>query len=444
VLFDKAYKLSWGRKRLPATVLIGAQWGDEGKGRVADWLAAQADIVARFAGGDNAGHTVRVGDDTFKLHLIPSGILHPGVTCILGAGTVVNPLTLLREMADLHKGGIEVTPDRLLIDARAHIITPAHLALDGASETALGQDAIGTTKRGIGPAYMSKMARTGIRVQSMAEPEQFGDQLQKAINESNRTLQALYSQQAVDSGPSVGQYVDAARRLAPFIRDAVSYVQDALDAGKRMLCEGAQGTLLDIDHGMYPFVTSSSPTVGGALTGLGFGPRHIDRVVGVAKAFSTRVGSGPFPTELTGELGDRLRGTGEKPWDEFGTTTGRPRRCGWLDLVILRYARRLNGLTELVINKLDVLSGFDTLKIAVAYKIEGKQVTALPYDLMTLGKAEPVYEELPGWTEDIMNTRHLTDLPKNARRYIDRIQEIVGVPITSIGVGPARDQVILP
>jgi adenylosuccinate synthase len=427
---------------MPATVLIGAQWGDEGKGRVADWLAAQADIVARFAGGDNAGHTVNVGGQTFKLHLIPSGILHPGVTCILGAGTVVNPLTVLSEIAGLHKKGIEVTPDRLLIDVRAHIITPAHLALDGASEASLGEEAIGTTKRGIGPAYTSKMARTGIRAQAMLEPEQFGDQLQKAVREGNRTLQALYGQQPVNGDSLVAQYVDAARRLAPYIRDGISFVQDALEDGQRLLCEGAQGTLLDIDHGMYPFVTSSAPTVGGALTGLGFGPRYVERVVGAAKAFSTRVGSGPFPTELRDALGDRLRGTGEKPWDEFGTTTGRPRRCGWLDAVVLRYSMRINGLTELVINKLDVLSGLDELKIAVAYNVSGQRTTTLPFDLKVLEQAQPVYEMLPGWSESISGAQRLADLPANARRYIDTIRQVVGVPISMIGVGPERNQII--
>jgi len=429
---------------VPATILIGTQWGDEGKGRVADWLASQADVVARYAGGDNAGHTVRVGNDTFKLHLIPSGMLHPGVLCVLGAGTVINPLTLIREIDNLRKNGIDVTPERLLIDGRAHIITPAHLALDGASETLLGQEAIGTTKRGIGPAYTSKMARRGIRAHVMTDPEQFGDQLQKAVAEGNRALQHIYGQQPMDAQAMIAQYVEAARQLAPHICDAVEVVHDALDAGKRVLCEGAQGTLLDIDYGMYPFVTSSSPTAGGALTGLGFGPRHVDRVVGVTKAFSTRVGSGPFPTELHGALGDRLRGTGENPWDEYGTTTGRPRRCGWLDMVILRYAARRNGLTELVLNKMDVLSGLDEIKIATGYTIDGQEVHTMPYDLVVMGRAEPIYESLPGWSEDITQARRLPDLPANARRYIARIEEILGVPISAIGVGPARDQVVLP
>lgn len=428
---------------MPATVLVGAQWGDEGKGRVVDWLSAEADIAARFAGGDNAGHTVRVGDQTFKLHLIPSGIIHPGVKCILGAGTVINPLTLLHEMADLAKSGIAVTPDRLLIDGRAHIITPAHIALDGANESSRGDEAIGTTKRGIGPAYVSKMGRSGIRAHAMTEAEQFGDQIKAAIEEGNRMLRSIYGSRQIEVDPPTAQYVEAARRLGAYVGDAVTYIQDTLEAGKRVLCEGAQGTLLDIDHGLYPYVTSSSPTVGGALTGLGFGPRHIDRVVGVAKAFSTRVGGGPFPTELTSPLGDRLRGTGENPWDEYGTTTGRPRRCGWLDAVTLRYAARLNGLTELVINKLDVLSCLDEVKIATAYQIGSKRINTIPYNLRELDRAEPIYESVPGWTEDISDLRRLEDLPANARQYIDRIEHIVGVPIVSIGVGPARDQVIL-
>ncbi len=359
-------------------------------------LPAAPDVVARYAGGDNAGHTVRVGIDTFKLHLIPSGILNEGAVCVLGAGTVINPLTVLREMGDLEEGGIHVTPDRLAIDPRAHIITPAHIALDGAGEQALGKDAIGTTKRGIGPAYASKMARTGIRAEAMSSVEGFGDLIERAILEGNRTLESLYAQPPIDAiTAKTAEYVEAARLLAPYLRDGVALVQDALDEGKRILCEGAQGTLLDIDHGMYPFVTSSTPTVGGALSGLGFGPRYVDRVVGVAKAFSTRVGGGPFPTELSDALGDRLRGTGENPWDEFGTTTGRPRRCGWLDMVIIRHAVRINGLTDLVMNKLDILSGFEELKIATAYTIHGARVTTLPYDLALLAAAEPIYETLP-------------------------------------------------
>jgi adenylosuccinate synthase len=429
---------------MPATILIGAQWGDEGKGRVADWLSGQAAVVARYAGGDNAGHTVRVGNNTFKLHLIPSGILHEGVKCVLGAGTVVNPLTVLREMDDLKKGGIMVTPERLAIDPRAHIITPAHIALDGAGERARGDHKIGTTHRGIGPAYSSKSARTGIRAGEFRDSEKFGDLIERAIKEGNQQLEKIYGLPHLEGGKDkTAQYVDAARRLAPYLADGVELVGDALESGKRVLCEGAQGTLLDIDHGWYPFVTSSSPTSGGALTGLGFGPRLVDRVVGVAKAFSTRVGSGPFPTELSNELGDRLRGTGENPWDEFGTTTGRPRRCGWLDLVILRYATRINGLSEIILNKLDILSGFDELKIAVAYEIDGVRTEKLPRDLEIVARANPIYETLPGWSENIMSARTLEDLPGAALNYIDRVESILKIPVSAIGVGPARDQVIV-
>ena len=429
---------------MPATILVGAQWGDEGKGRVADRFAADADVVARYAGGDNAGHTVRVGDHTFKLHLIPSGILNENAICVLGAGTVINPLTLLREIDDLAAGNVIVTPARLVIDPRAHIITPAHIALDGANEQALGQNAIGTTKRGIGPAYSSKTARTGIRASSMLDPERFGDQIERAIADGSRTLSALFGQTTIDDATGkTAQYVDAARRLSPFVRDGVALVQDALEAGQRVLCEGAQGTLLDLDHGQYPYVTSSSPTAGGALTGLGFGPRYVTRVVGVAKAFSTRVGGGPFPTELSGVLGDRLRGTGENPWDEFGTTTGRPRRCGWLDMVLMRYAVRLNGFTDLILNKLDVLSGLPELALCVAYNIDGQRVETMPYDWELLARAQPIYETLPGWSETIWGTQSLADLPAPARNYLDRVAALLQTPITGVGVGPERDQMIV-
>ncbi len=429
---------------MPATILVGAQWGDEGKGRVADRLAAESDVVARYAGGDNAGHTVRVGDNTFKLHLIPSGILNENALCVLGAGTVINPLTLIRELDDLAAGGIMVTPVRLAVDPRAHIITPAHIALDGASERVLGQNAIGTTKRGIGPAYSSKTARTGIRAGSMSDPERFGDQIERAISEGNRTLTALYGQTPIeDASGKTAAYVDAARRLSAYIRDGVALVQDALEAEQRVLCEGAQGTLLDLDHGQYPYVTSSSPTAGGALTGLGFGPRYVTRVIGVAKAFSTRVGGGPFPTELFGTLGDRLRGTGENPWDEFGTTTGRPRRCGWLDIVLMRYAVRLNGFTELILNKLDILSGLPELALCVAYEIDGHRVETMPYDAEVLARAHPIYETMTGWTETVWNAATLADLPANARAYLDRVSTLLKVPITGIGVGPERDQMIV-
>lgn len=426
---------------MPATIVIGAQWGDEGKGRVADWLAAEADVVARYAGGDNAGHTVVVGEKIFKLHLVPSGILHEHVVCVLGNGMVVNPVNLLREMDQIAAMGVEVTPDRFIISSRAHLITPAHIALDSASEKALGNQAIGTTLRGIGPAYMDKTGRKGIRAGQMLNVEEFADALYHMVEEANVTL-ARQGGVTLDPKVVTTDYIDAAERLRPYIKDTTVYLNDRLKDGARVLCEGAQGTLLDIDHGDYPFVTSSSPTAGGALTGLGIGPRHIDRVMGVAKCFSTRVGSGPMPTELHGELGNRLRGTGEHHWDEYGTTTGRPRRCGWLDAIILRYAAAVNGFTELFLTKLDVLSGFDELKIAVAYHIDGKRYEFPPVTLSETERAEVEYITLPGWHEDISKVKEVGDLPEATRAYIQKVSELCGTPITTISVGPERDQLI--
>lgn len=426
---------------MPATILIGAQWGDEGKGRVADWLAAESDVVARFAGGDNAGHTVHVSSDVFKLHLLPSGILHNHVTCVLGGGMVVNPVNLIKEIKALAKMGVEMTPERLIISTRAHIITPAHIALDSASEKARGEQAIGTTLRGIGPAYMDKTGRKGIRMGQMLDVESFADALYTTIEEANVTLQRMGSE-TLNPQTAAAEYVQAATTLQAHIQDTTLYLNERLKEGARVLCEGAQGTLLDIDHGDYPFVTSSSPTAGGALTGLGFGPTQVDRVVGVAKSFSTRVGGGPMPTELDGEIANRLRGTGEHFWDEYGTTTGRPRRCGWLDAVVLRYAAQLNGFTELVLTKMDVLSGFDELKIAVAYEIDGKEYRFPPSTVLDLERAKPVYETLPGWQENISGARHSLDLPEAACAYIERISQLCDTPIKTVSVGPERDQLV--
>lgn len=426
---------------MPATILVGAQWGDEGKGRVADWLAAEADVVARFAGGDNAGHTVVVGDKVFKLHLIPSGILHERVTCVLGNGMVVNVINLIKEIDQIAAMGVPVTPNRLIVSSRAHLITPAHIALDVASEKARGSGAIGTTLRGIGPAYMDKTGRRGIRAGQILDMEAFGDALQEMMERANASLVAQ-GQPPLDPRAAISEYLEASARLQPYIRDTSAYLNDRLSQGARVLCEGAQGTLLDIDHGDYPFVTSSSPTAGGALSGLGFGPLYVDRVVGVAKGFSTRVGSGPMPTELHGALGDRLRGTGENFWDEFGTTTGRPRRCGWLDAVVLRYAAQVSGFTDLVLTKLDVLSGIDELRVAIGYQINGQHVTQLPTTLQELEQAEPVYEVLPGWQQDITQARQPGDLPVNALSYVRRVSELCGVPLRAVSVGPERDQLV--
>lgn len=426
---------------MPATILVGAQWGDEGKGRVADWLASQSDVVARFAGGDNAGHTVVVGASVFKLHLVPSGILHDQVVCVLGSGMVINPVNLLREIDELLAAGVQVTPERLIISTRAHIITPAHVALDSASEQARGAGKIGTTLRGIGPAYLDKTGRSGIRAGQMLNLEHFADALYTQIEAANvrLTAQGLAS---LDPQAAAERYLDAARRLQPFLQDTTSYLNARLKAGARVLCEGAQGTMLDVDHGDYPFVTSSSPTAGGALTGLGIGPRCVERVVGVTKCFSTRVGSGPLPTELAGALADRLRGTGENFWDEYGTTTGRPRRCGWLDTVMLRYSAQVNGFDQMVLTKLDVLSGFETLQIAAAYELDGARLTAMPSTVEELARVQPVYESLPGWSEDLTGIRRWSDLPDAARRYVERIADLCETPITTISVGPERSQLV--
>jgi adenylosuccinate synthase len=426
---------------MPATILVGAQWGDEGKGRVADWLASDSDVVARYAGGDNAGHTVYVGSKVFKLHLVPSGILHERVTCVLGGGTVINPVNMLREMDELRALGVDITPERLVISTRAHIISPAHIALDKASEQALGTEKIGTTLRGIGPAYMDKTGRSGLRMGQMLDVESFAEALYAHIETANAKL-TRDGCETIDPQQSAQAYVDAAAKLRPYLRDTTQYLNERLRAGDRVLCEGAQGTMLDIDHGDYPFVTSSSPTSGGALTGLGFGPLYVDRVVGVTKAFSTRVGSGPLPTELSGALADRLRGTGANFWDEYGTTTGRPRRCGWLDTVMLRYAVQVNGFSEIVMTKLDILSGFDELQIATAYELDGKIIDFLPVTTAEQSRVKPIFDRVPGWQEDISAIRRWDDLPEATKHYIDRVAELCGTPINTVSVGPERDQLV--
>jgi adenylosuccinate synthase len=428
---------------MPATIVVGTQWGDEGKGRVVDWAAERADLVARYAGGDNAGHTITVAGERFALHLVPSGILYPERLCLLGGGMVINPHSLLSEMDGLAARGVDVSPARLKLSVGAHLILPHHIALDGALESGRGDEAIGTTKRGIGPTYTDRSARVGLRAGAMRNPEDFSEKVYQAVEEKNVLLTRVYGQAPLDAEPIAAQFHDYARRLAPYLADVSLIVNQALERDEYLLCEGAQGTLLDLSHGTYPFVTSSSPTSGGALTGLGFGPRYVERVIGVAKSFTTRVGAGPFVTELFDERGDRLRGTGADPWDEFGTTTGRPRRCGWLDAVILRYAARINGLTHLALTKLDILSGFETLKIAVAYDHQGERLEHLPLDAETFAACRPIYEELPGWTENIRDARTLDDLPQAARGYVQLVQELVGVPITLIGVGPGREQAIV-
>ena len=427
---------------MPLDIIIGAQWGDEGKGRITDLFAAQADIVARFSGGDNAGHTLTVNGEIFKLHLIPSGIVHEGTTCLIGSGVVVNPAVFLRELDALEARGIDVSPNRLKISHNAHLITPAHVALDKALEQQRGDEAIGTTQRGIGPAYTDKTTRAGIRVGALADSEGLGDLIHTHIRAKNEVLTKIYGVEPLDATAVAAQYAEYARRIEPYLINGPAFLDEALRSGRTVLAEGAQGTFLDLDHGTYPFVTSSSPTAGGALIGLGVGPKMVGRIVGITKAFTSRVGSGPFATELDGEAAVRLRGTGDKPWDEFGTTTGRPRRVGWLDLVMLDHARRVNSFTELVITKLDILSGIEQLPVCVAYELNGERLDGFPADLKTSALCQPIYETLPGWEEDIMEVKQWENLPTNAQNYLQFIAEKTGVPISYASVGPGRKQVI--
>lgn len=431
---------------MPLNIVIGTQWGDEGKGRVVDLLAKQADFVARYNGGDNAGHTVTVGSQTYKLHLIPSGLIHPHPIGLIGSGVVVNPATLLSEMEMLRGAGIEVNPDRLRLSYAAHMITGGHIALDKAMEEAKGQEKIGTTLRGIGPAYTDKVARSGLRLEGMLSPESFAESVAAHIETVNQTLTAIFQAQALDVKAMASEAYEYARQLAPYIDDVSAILHRAMKDGRRVLAEGAQGSLLDLDHGTYPYVTSSFPTAPGALVGLGLGVGGVERVVGVTKAFQTRVGSGAFPTELSGEVAGRLRGSGENPWDEFGTTTGRPRRVGWLDLVLLRFAARINGLTELALTKLDILTGLDPVRLCVAYRRRGSQgeetLRDLPLGPGNLTDFEPVYEELPGWKQDLQAVRRWEDLPQQARDYILRIEELCGAPIRLVSIGPERSQIV--
>lgn len=423
-------------------IIVGTQWGDEGKGRVVDLLSANADFVARYNGGDNAGHTVTVKNQTFKLHLIPSGIIHPHTTAIIGNGVVINPQILLNELELLEKSGIDVSPARLHISYAAHIITPAHLELDKARELARGNAKIGTTLRGIGPAYNHKTARSGLRMESMLSPSNFKDLIKSHIQSVNNELVKLYNLAPLPVDKIANQYTQYAEQLRPYIQNTHQILHDALKQGKSILAEGAQGTLLDLDHGTYPYVTSSNPTAAGALVGLGLGAGSVGRVIGVTKAFQTRVGEGPFPTEVTGETATLLRGTGENPWDEFGTTTGRPRRVGWLDGVLLRYAIRINGITELTITKLDVLSGIPKLKLCTAYQVGEQSYEDLPMGPADLSPFSPVYEEIEGWEKDIRDCRKWEELPVQARKYILRIEELTGLPVRYISVGPERNQIV--
>lgn len=427
---------------MPLDVIVGTQWGDEGKGRITDLLAEKSDVVARFGGGDNAGHTVSVGDQVHKLHIIPSGIIQPHTTCIIGNGVVINPAKLVEELDNLIASGIEVSPERLRISGAAHIITPAHLTLDGAEESLRGDEKIGTTQRGIGPAYTDKTARKGIRAESMRDPAQFGHLVKEHLEQTADLFTKVYGVEPPDPISAETAYTELAERLQPYLFNTTGFVAHALDQGQVVLAEGAQGTLLDLDHGTYPFVTSSHPVAPGALIGLGVGATHLRRVIGVTKAFQTRVGEGPFPTELQDEIGDHLRGTGENLWDEFGTTTGRPRRCGWLDGVLLRYAARINGLTELAITKLDILTGLNQVFLATAYHRDGLEYDDLPEEPVNLGSFNPEFEHLTGWESDISNIRDWEGLPTEAQEYVTRIEKLLGIRSGIISVGAERSQVI--
>jgi adenylosuccinate synthase len=427
---------------MPLQIVVGAQWGDEGKGRIVDYLSAGADYVARYNGGDNAGHTVTVGSKIFKLHLVPSGIVHPHTIGILGNGMVINPRTLLDEMSSLRGAGVSIAPQRLHISPAAHFITAAHRAVDKALETSRGKGQIGTTGRGIGPAYTDKATRRGLRMADLLATD-FRDRLRAYLLEANRTLNMLAAPE-LEVDAEIESFINQTSRLALYIHDVATELNLALQQGQTVLAEGAQGTLLDLDHGTYPFVTSSSTVAPAALTGLGLGltAARDARVMGVTKAFQTRVGSGPFPTELSGEMAERLRGTGTNPWDEFGTTTGRPRRVGWLDGVLLRYAVRVNGMTDLLITKLDILSGMDKIQICTGYTVNNTLVRDLPGGADGLSACTPVYEELPGWTEEITHVRKRKDLPKNARAYLEKISAIAETPIKLVSLGPEREQIL--
>ncbi len=421
---------------MPATVVLGAQWGDEGKGRAVDYFAESADFVVRYQGGNNAGHTIVVGDQTLALSLIPSGILYPNCTPVIASGTVIDPKILIEEL-DM-AASKQLDPSRVRLSANAHVIMPYHRKLDAAIERYLGKNQIGTTKKGIGPAYTDKYARVGIRVQDLFDAKIFRQKVETALEEKNKVLSRVYNALPMEADEIIDEYTRYADRLRPHVTDTSLLLWQGLRHGKTVLFEGAQGTLLDIDHGTYPFVTSSNPTAGGAAVGSGIGPKAIDEIVGVAKAYISRVGTGPFPTELHDEIGDRMIELG----GEYGTVTGRRRRCGWLDLVALRYSDRVNTFTKLFLTKLDILSAFDTIKVATAYTSRGERYDEFPSQQSVLYHCEPVYEELPGWKTDIAGVRSYDDLPKEARAYIEYVQEASGVPIGWASVGPERSQLI--
>jgi adenylosuccinate synthase len=421
---------------MPAIVLVGAQWGDEGKGKATDLLGDQVDYVVRYQGGNNAGHTVVIGDDSYALHLLPSGVLSPRVIPVIGNGVVIDPKVLFEEIDGLQARGISC--ERLLISANAHLIMPYHRALDKVTERYLGRARIGTTGRGIGPTYADKAARVGIRVQDLFDPGILRQKLELVLREKDQILTKVYNRRGIDADAVAEEYVRYGTRLRPYTADTGLILNQALDQGKALLLEGAQATLLDVDHGTYPFVTSSSPTAGGACAGSAIGPTRITKVIGILKAYTTRVGAGPFPTELPGAQGSWLREAGA----EYGVTTGRERRTGWFDAVIARYATRVNGITDYFITKLDVLSGLDQVPVCVGYEIDGARHDEIPMTQTEFHHARPVYEYLDGWREDISTASEFADLPPNAQAYVKTVEDMAGAPVAAIGVGPRRDQTL--
>lgn len=424
---------------MPAVVVVGAQWGDEGKGKVVDIFAEHADVIARYQGGNNAGHTLVVGGEKTVLHLVPSGVLHPGKVCVIGNGVVVDPAVLIEEIERLQHRGYLLDDQLLKISDRAHLIMPYHRAIDLARERLRGEDRIGTTGRGIGPTYEDKMARIGIRFADLLDESSFHDLLRNTLAEKNAYIRALLQEEPFAFDAIHEQYSRYRERLAKYVTDVSVYLAQALSKGQRLLLEGGQGTMLDVDHGTYPFVTSSNTVASAACTGVGIPPGRISCVVGIAKAYTTRVGSGPFPTELHDATGEKLRQDG----DEFGATTGRPRRCGWFDAVVVRHAVRINGIQGLALTKIDVLTGIDPIRICVAYEYNGQRYEHFPASMQVLRNAQPVYEEHPGWNEPLTSARTIEDLPRNARRYIQRLEELTETPMYLISVGANRNETIL-
>lgn len=419
---------------MSTVVVVGTQWGDEGKGKITDFLAESADVVARYQGGNNAGHTILIDDKKYKLSLIPSGVFYEDKICVIGNGMVINPAALIEEITYIHDNGF--TTNNLVISDRAHVIMPYHMVLDALEEDRKGANKIGTTRKGIGPCYMDKAARNGIRISDLLDAEEFELRLRHMMLEKNHVLEQVYGAQPLDVEEVLKQYLEYAEFIRPYVTDTSVVLNDAIDADRKVLFEGAQGVMLDIDQGTYPYVTSSNPSAGGVCIGSGVGPSKIQQVIGVAKSYTTRVGDGPFPTELNNEVGDYIRETGH----EYGTVTGRARRVGWFDSVVVRHARRVSGITGLSLNSLDVLSGLETVKICTGYKFRGEVITTYPASLKQLAECEAVYEELPGWSEDITGVKTLEELPENTRNYVTRVAELTGIPIAIFSVGRNRDQ----